>query len=103
MDSPEERCELQPRQVCRSLTRLLPRLKEVQECLEVPLELCATSRVNPRQVKRPSLLTWCYSHSQQACRAHTDCPQFSSCQGPGLDILPCNWDPKCIFKNSHFH
>ena len=81
LHSPEEQCDLQPQEYCQTVTRLVPRLKEVQECLDVPKEVCATSR-SPRKVVKPSLMTWCYRPllSPQVCRSNTDCPEFSSCQ-----------------------
>ena len=60
-DSPVETCHLEPQQTCRQVTRLTPSLHPTSHCLEVPREVCATDRVNPRTVKRPTVRKWCFN------------------------------------------
>ena len=60
VDSPVEECDMEPQQVCRQITKLLPQLEPREECVEVPAEVCATSRVNPRIKTTPVIKNWCY-------------------------------------------
>ena len=48
IDQPMEQCELEPLQVCQQVTKLLPKLSKRKECVKVPKEVCATSRLNPK-------------------------------------------------------
>ena len=59
------------------ISQLVPGLKRIQECVEVPKEVCGTSRVNPRIVKKPSLMNWCFTPD---CQTDQDCPQGFLCQ-----------------------
>ena len=59
-DKPEEVCKLDPRETCKFVTKLVPQLKEVDECIDVPREICRRSRKNPRKIKYPVVRTWCY-------------------------------------------
>ncbi len=59
LEVPREECRLVPRKSCRTTTRLLPSLKLVTECVRVPKEVCGTSRVSPRKVRRPVVRRWC--------------------------------------------
>ena len=47
-------------QVCRHVTRLVPRLKPMAECVNVPKEVCGVSKLQPQKKKRPSIMNWCY-------------------------------------------
>ena len=47
-------------QVCRHVTKLVPRLKPVAECVDVPQEVCGVSKIQPQKKKRPSIMNWCY-------------------------------------------
>ena len=58
---PIEKCSLEPSKVCRHITQMVPKLKAVTECVDVPKEVCAKSRVNPKRIKRPSIQKWCYT------------------------------------------
>ena len=53
------RCKLQAI-VFRKKTKLVPRLVASQECVDVPKEICARSKINPRRVRRPAIQRWCY-------------------------------------------
>ena len=50
-DNPEETCSLDPQTTCKHVTKLVPSLKEVEKCFDVPKEVCVRSEVNPRYVK----------------------------------------------------
>ena len=59
-DNPEESCSLDPQRTCKHVTKLVPSLKEVEKCFDVPKEVCVRSEVNPRVVKFPVVKKWCY-------------------------------------------
>jgi len=59
-DSPEESCTLDPQRTCKFVTKLVPSLREVENCFDVPKEVCVRSQVNPRKVARPIVKKWCY-------------------------------------------
>ena len=46
--------------VFRHVTKLVPRLVPKQECVNVPKEICARSKINPRKVNKPAIQKWCY-------------------------------------------
>ena len=46
-------------QVCRHVTKLVPRLKAVEQCVEVPQEVCGVSKIRPEKKTRPSIQNWC--------------------------------------------
>ena len=56
---PHEVCEIKPFKVCINETVTLPSLKLVNECVDVPKEVCALEKVNPHQIKRPVVTIWC--------------------------------------------
>uniref|UniRef100_A0A0K2UXJ4 Uncharacterized protein n=1 Tax=Lepeophtheirus salmonis TaxID=72036 RepID=A0A0K2UXJ4_LEPSM len=57
---PEENCNLEPQKSCKQVTKLVPNLKPATECVDVPKEVCARSRKNPRRVQKPVVKKWCY-------------------------------------------
>jgi len=59
-DNPEETCSLDPQTTCKHVTKLVPSLKEVERCFDVPKEVCVRSENNPRKVKVPVVKKWCY-------------------------------------------
>jgi len=59
-DRPEETCSLDPQTKCRHVTKLVPQLKEVEQCFDVPKEVCVRAEVNPRKVAKPVIKKWCY-------------------------------------------
>merc|ERR1711890_191806 len=65
-EKPEEECTLEPVRTCKHITRLVPKLVEVPECVEVPKEICSRSRTNPRKVKKPIIKNWCYTPSEES-------------------------------------
>ncbi|QQP50688.1 Uncharacterized protein FKW44_011789 [Caligus rogercresseyi] len=50
---PEEQCNLEPQKACKQVTKLVPLLKPVEECVDIPKE-------NPRKVQKPVVKKWCY-------------------------------------------
>ena len=56
---PKETCELRPQRLCTNETKTLPSLKLVNECVDVPKEVCSLEKVNPRRVSRPIVKLWC--------------------------------------------
>merc|ERR1740137_298101 len=61
VDSPIEQCDMEPLRTCKHVTKLVPKLEPTQECVDVPKEICARSKVNPRRVKKPSIQKWCFT------------------------------------------
>ena len=60
-DKPEEVCKLDPRETCKFVTKLVPQLKEVESCIDVPKEICVRTERNPHKVKYPVIKNWCYT------------------------------------------
>merc|ERR1719458_2201485 len=63
-DWPRQECTLEPVKTCKHITRLVPKLVEVQECVDVPKEICNRSKQNPRKVKKPIIKNWCYTPAE---------------------------------------
>jgi len=59
-DTPSEECHLEPQTVCNFVTKMVPRLEPVEECVDVPKEICSRQRRNPRKVSKPMVKKWCY-------------------------------------------
>merc|ERR1711970_1227108 len=55
LDVPEEVCDLNPQKICRSVTRLVPKLSPQPQCTLVPRETCILKFSQPRQVVEPLL------------------------------------------------
>ena len=64
VDHPVEQCELEPQQVRKQVTKLVPQLVPRQECVKVPKEVCATSRLNPKVKKIPFIQKWCFNSNE---------------------------------------
>merc|ERR1712013_726994 len=60
-ENPVENCDMEPLRTCKHVTKLVPKLDTVQDCVDVPKEICARSKVNPRRVKKPSIQKWCFT------------------------------------------
>ena len=41
-------------------------LKPVDNCVDVPKEVCVRMRTNPRKVKRPVIKKWCYVPTEES-------------------------------------
>ena len=60
VETPQEQCDLEPQKVCTTATKMVPQLRRSQECVEVPKEVCAMSRVNPTIKTVPFIQNWCF-------------------------------------------
>jgi hypothetical protein len=47
---PKETCSLKPFQICTNETVNLPSLELVNECQDIPKEICSLEKVKPKQV-----------------------------------------------------
>jgi len=65
-DVPNEVCDLQPRVDCGHVNKLVPKLVPVEECVDVPKEVCNTVRGPPRTVLKPVTKKWCYTPSEES-------------------------------------
>jgi len=63
-DKPAEECSIQPHRQCQHVTKLVPALEPVEECVDVPKEICTRSKSNGRKVKKPVIKRWCYVPNQ---------------------------------------
>ncbi|XP_040572677.1 uncharacterized protein [Lepeophtheirus salmonis] len=61
VDQPQEECNLEPQKSCKLVTKLIPLLKAVENCIDIPKEVCVRQRRNPRTVKVPIIKKWCYT------------------------------------------
>jgi len=93
-DRPEETCSLDPQRSCKHVTKLIPALKEVENCFDVPKEVCVRSESNPRKVQKPVVKKWCYvptcPQECQTAAANGEC--LDECrQYEGIDkcCAPC--------------
>ena len=39
-DAPKEQCSLEPQRTCKHVTKLVPKLEPIEECVDVPKEVC---------------------------------------------------------------
>ena len=94
-DNPEETCSLDPQTTCKHVTKLVPALKEVENCFDVPKEVCVREEVNPRKVAVPVVKKWCYVVScpepcLEAAR-RGECPlECEEHRGNGRCCAPCS-------------
>lgn len=65
-DLPEEDCDLQPQRKCSHVTKLVPKLTPVEECVDVPKEVCQKTKGNPRTVLKPVTKKWCYTPTEES-------------------------------------
>merc|ERR1712106_758039 len=65
-DKPAEECSLEPKRVCKFVTKLVPQLLPHESCVDVPKEVCVRSQTNPRKVQRPVIKKWCYTPSEES-------------------------------------
>jgi hypothetical protein len=55
---------LQPKRVCKFVTKLVPQLKPHESCVDVPREVCVRTQTNPRKVQKQIIKKWCYTPSE---------------------------------------
>jgi len=95
---PLEICDLEPIKQCRHVTKLVPQLKPVTECTNVPKEICATSKINPRKVARPAIQKWCYtpdgSLTTPECVSHDECEDGFVCKNDQC-VEGCRSNDEC--------
>ena len=48
------------------VTKLVPKLSPVEECSDVPKEICTKGKANPRTVLKPITKKWCYNPSEES-------------------------------------
>ena len=48
------------------VTKLVPKLTPVEECVDVPKEICQRKKANPRTVLKPVTKTWCYTPTEES-------------------------------------
>ena len=41
-------------------------MKPVDNCVDVPKEVCVRMRTNPRKVKKPVIKKWCYVPTEES-------------------------------------
>ena len=58
VDKPMEMCDINPTQVCKTQTKLVPKLMPIEECTEVPREKCALN-FTPNTVQKALKTKWC--------------------------------------------
>ena len=66
VDKPIEECNIEPVRSCTHVTKVVPKLVPVQECIDVPKEICARSKTNPQKIKKPVVKKWCYVPSKES-------------------------------------
>ena len=71
--------------VIRHVTKLVPRLVATQDCVDVPKEICARSKINPRRIRKPAIQKWCYTIEDEG----------ELVPEPPLSPLECQDDADC--------
>jgi len=66
VENPVETCDMEPVRTCKHVTKLVPKLVPVEECVDVPKEICTRSKTNPRKIKKPVVKKWCYVPSLES-------------------------------------
>ena len=61
-DKPEEVCNLSPKKSCKLVTRLVPQLKDVETCSDIPKEVCVRVEKNPHKIRYPVMCTLYIQH-----------------------------------------
>lgn len=59
-EKPKETCTFDPQRSCKFVTELVPQLEPVEECVDVPKEVCSRAKMKARKVKKPVVKKWCY-------------------------------------------
>ncbi len=77
-------CNLEPQRSCKHVTKLVPLLKPVEDCVDIPKEVCVRSRRNPRRIKKPIVKKWCYT------------PKESPPVGGGSSLSDSQLIPGCL-------
>jgi len=65
-DKPDETCNLESFKTCQFVTKLVPHLKDRDECVDIPLEICVRYDTNPHKVSKPVVKIWCYKTTPES-------------------------------------
>jgi len=65
-EEPKEDCDLQPRTDCGHVNKLVPKLVPVEECVDVPKEICNRKKGAPKRVVKPVFKKWCYNPTEES-------------------------------------
>ena len=65
-EKPKETCTVDPQRSCKFVTELVPQLEPVEECVDVPKEVCSRAKIKARKVKKPVVKKWCYIPTKEA-------------------------------------
>jgi len=96
IDNPVEQCDMEPIRTCKHVTKLVPKLASAQDCIDVPKEICARSKVNPRKVKKPSIQKWCYTPDRKDSDPACECKNGDGdCKQDGYICQDCTCRPGC--------
>ena len=63
-EKPQEECNVEPVKNCEIVSHLVPRIEQVEECADVPREVCNRFRSKPKKIKKPILQRWCFNPTQ---------------------------------------
>ena len=63
---PKENCDLTPSKQCSHVTKLVPKLQPLEECVDVPKEVCVRAKTNPKKVQKPVVKKWCYTPTPES-------------------------------------
>jgi len=95
VEVPEEVCDLNPRKICKNITKLVPRLKPSRECSIIPQETCSVVFSAPHKVSKPLLTKWCLDDSAGAEGQSTP---VHSPGGDSANIMDSFSDPANTFS-----
>jgi hypothetical protein len=56
---PEENCNMVPMEVCNPVSRVVPSLEPVTQCVDTPKEICEYVQINKRKAMRTMVKKWC--------------------------------------------
>lgn len=57
---------MEPQRICKHVTKLVPLLKPVEACVDIPKEVCVRNKRNPRRIQKPVIKKWCYTPSRES-------------------------------------
>ena len=63
-DVPEESCDLVPQKTCKGVYRLVPYLHPIQECKDIPRQVCSFGFKPAVAGEKPITTKWCYAPNE---------------------------------------